>query len=507
VRYKEAMKLNCTELVSALRDIYDLRSARAVLEWDQSTYMPPKGNDARARQIALLSELAHQKLCAEKLGELLLYCSSGVDISDDDQALVREARRDRDRAVKVPSSLVREISETCGQAHAIWIEARKKNNFKLYAPVLKKVVELKKQEAHAIGFGQGVPYDALLDGFEPGATVKMLDPIIAETREITTRVVEATSNSRRKPKIRILRRKYPLKQQEQFGFAVLLKMGYDLDAGRLDSAVHPFSTSFDVEDSRITTRYDERYFNDAIFSTIHEGGHALYEQGFQKKYSGTPLAEAISMGIHESQSRLWENQVGRSLQLWKYFFPKARKLFPQALSGVKLEDFYFAINAVQPSLIRVDADEVTYNLHIIIRYELEQALFSGEIQVQDLPKLWNDKMKAYLGIRPRKDSEGVLQDIHWSFGGFGYFPSYLLGNLYAAQWSAFMKKDLKKFDQLLTQGNLVPIKKWLNENIHQHGRRYNAQQLIMKITGEALNPEYFGNYLRDKFQPLYDVKW
>ena len=501
------MKPKFTQLLQMLRDIYDLRFARAVLEWDQSTYMPPKGNDARSRQIALLSELAHQKLCDPKIGELILACSEISDLSEEDRALLREIRRDHDRAIKVPATLVRELSETCGQAQAVWIESRKKSSFKLYAPILKKVIELKYQEAQALGYGKGVPYDALLDGFEPGATVKMLNPIIAETRKITTQAVQAIAGSRRKPKIQILKRKYAISAQEQLNHLVLNQMGFDFGAGRLDRAVHPFSTSFDMDDSRITTRYQEKGFNDSLFSTIHEGGHALYEQGLLKKHSGTPLAEAISMGIHESQSRFWENQIGRNRQFWKFLFPKTRKLFPQALNGVSLDDFYFAINAVQPSFIRVDADEVTYNLHVILRYELEQALFSGDLQVGDLPVLWNEKMKTYLGIKPQKDSEGVLQDIHWSFGGFGYFPSYLLGNLYSVQWVSFMKKELKTFDHCLLKGNLLPIKKWLNQNIHQHGRRFPAHELVHRVTGEELNPKYFDNYLREKFQPLYDVNW
>ncbi|OFZ22305.1 MAG: hypothetical protein A2X94_02325 [Bdellovibrionales bacterium GWB1_55_8] len=496
------------QLVPRLQEIHDLRFAKAVLEWDQQTYMPEKGNEARSRQMALLASLAHEKQTSEQLGEWISALQAESSLSAEQKALVREAKRDRDKAVNVPASLVREISETAGKAHATWSEARKKNRFRDFAPSLKRLIELKTQEALARGVPGGrVPYDVLLDDFEPGATVEFLNPIISEARDISRAALEAIQGSRKKPKFAILQKIYPDAAQEKFGRFVMDHMGYDLAAGRLDRSVHPFTTSFDADDVRITTRYEERWLPSSLFGIIHECGHALYEQGLPRRHMGTPLGEAVSLGIHESQSRFWENQVGRSREFWQYFFPSAKKAFPKALGTTKLDDFHFAVNAVRPSLIRVEADEVTYNLHIVVRYELEQALFSGDLSVEDLPEAWNSKMKNYLGLKPKKDSEGVLQDVHWSFGGFGYFPTYLLGNLYASQWTATLRKSMPDFRKKISTGKLLPIKKWMNENIHQYGRLYPAHELAARISGEPLNPKHFDSYLKEKYGNLYQVSW
>lgn len=493
-------KKSYSELIRRLHEIHTLRGASAVIGWDEQVCMPPKGNDARAKQVALLDTLVHERQADPRLGECLETCARDPKLSDVQKAIVREARRDYDKAVKIPSDLVHEISETSVKAHAVWVEARKKSSFQSFGPFLSRLVSLRKQEAEALGYPKdGVPYDALLDQFEPGATVRELDPIFVRTREITVAALRVLSKSRRKTDVSILKRRFPIERQEKLSRFLLDAMHYDRNAGRLDRSVHPFTTGIDIQDVRITTRYEERWLPGGLFGTIHETGHALYEQALPLAHAGTPLADALSMGFHESQSRLWENQIGRSLAFWKFLFPRVRRLFPDALADVSLKDFYSAINAVRPSLIRVEADEVTYNLHIIVRYELEKALFADAVSVKELPALWNAKMKEYLGVVPRKDAEGVLQDIHWSSGSFGYFPTYLLGNLYAAQWMAALRRDFPDLDKRLARGDFLTVKKWLNDKIHRHGRRYTASELCRRVSGESLNPEYFGKYLQVKF--------
>ncbi|HEX5036173.1 MAG TPA: carboxypeptidase M32 [bacterium] len=488
------------ELIRRLREIHTLRGASAVIGWDEQVCMPPKGTEARAQQAALLETLVHEQQADPKLGECLEACARDPKLSEVRKAVVREARRDYDKAVKIPADLVHEISETSVKAHAVWVEARKKNAFRSFAPLLSRLVDLRKREAEALGYPKdGVPYDALLDHFEPGATVRELDPVFARTRKITIAATRAIAKSGRKADVSILKRRFPIESQEKLSRFLLDAMHYDLKAGRLDRSIHPFTTGIDIRDVRITTRYEERWLPGGLFGTIHEAGHALYEQALPLDHAGTPLGEALSMGLHESQSRLWENQIGRSLAFWKFLFPRVRRLFPDALAGVSLKDFYWAINAVRPSLIRVEADEATYNLHIIVRYELEKALFADAVSVKDLPALWNAKMKEYLGVVPRNDAEGVLQDIHWSSGSFGYFPTYLLGNLYAAQWMAALRRDFPDLDRRLARGDLLTAKKWLNEKIHRHGRRYTASELCRRVSGEILNPEYFGKYLQAKY--------
>ena len=496
------------KLVSTIRDIADIHQAAGLLGWDQQTHMPPKGNDARSRQMAVLAGLAHEKHCDPALGEMLDELYEHPELTDEQRALVRETKRDRDRSVKLPLDLVKELTETAGRAHVVWVDSRKNDDFSAFAPLLGKLVDLKRQEARAIGFEEGgVPYDALLDTYEPGATVQKLDPVISYARDQSVMATQAIGGSSRRPKVEILKKNYPAAQQEAIGYRIIKQMGYDLQAGRLDEAAHPFTSSFDPCDVRITTRYSINWLPSSLFGTIHEAGHALYEQGLPVEHAGTPLGDSLSLGYHESQSRFWENQVGRSRAFWSYFYPELQKLFPENLGSVSLDDFHFAINTVEPSLIRVEADEVTYNLHVVVRYEIEKALFAGDVEVEDLPALWNQKMKDYLGVEPQCNADGVLQDIHWSLGSFGYFPTYLLGNLYAAQWTHAMQKELGDIKNLIENGEFAPIKKWLNENIHRHGRRYTTDELAMRVSGETLNPVYFADYLKERFQELYDVTW
>lgn len=495
------------ELIRRLREIHTLRGISAVVGWDEQVFMPPKGGEARAKHSALLATLEHDRQADPALGECLRACTNDPKLSPAQKALVREARRDYDKATKIPGALVREISEVSVKAHAVWVEARKRNSFRSFAPLLSRLVRLRKDEAKALGFPKGgVAYDALLNQYEPGATVRELDPIFAQTREMTIAVLRRIAESRprlRRPDISILKRRFPIEGQEKLCSLLLNFMHFDLKAGRLDRSVHPFTTGIDIQDVRITTRYEERWLPGSLFGTIHETGHALYEQGLPLAHAGTPLGEFLSTGLHESQSRLWENQIGRSRAFWTFLFPKLRGLFRDTLKNVSLDDFYASINVVRPSFIRVEADEVTYNLHIIVRYELEKALFAGDIEVKDLPIVWNAKMKEYLGIVPRTDAEGVLQDTHWSLGSFGYFPAYLLGNLYAAQWMATLHRDFPDLDKRLARGDFLTVKKWLNEKIHRHGRRYSASELCRRVSGETLNPEHFGKYLKVKYGLLY----
>jgi len=497
-----------TKLVDRLKEISDISHISSLLGWDQQTYMPSGGHADRSRQIAMLSALGHEKLIDPHLGKLLDTCAEDESLDEPQQALVREARHDRDLAVKVPTDLVRTISQTAAEAHAVWATARQNNDFASFAPHLQKLVSLKLQEAEHLGYpADGVPYDALLDQFEPGATVKSLTPIIEQTRDIVVPAVKAITGAAVRPDIGILQRGYHAKGQEAFGRVVMKDMGYDTQRGRLDVSVHPFTTSFGSGDVRITTRYEEDWLPGSVFGTIHEAGHALYEQGLPPEHYGTPLGEARSLGIHESQSRFWENYIGRGLPFWQKYYPELQKNFPEVLGDVSLKDFHLAVNGVRPSFIRVEADEVTYNLHIVVRYEIEQAMFSGDVAIEDLPALWNDKMEAYLGVRPGNDVEGILQDIHWSFGGFGYFPTYLLGNLYAAQWMHTLRGVMPDLDEKVAAGNLLPIRERLREQIHVHGRRYSTDDLARRVSGETLNPAYFDTYLRERFGTLYNVSW
>jgi len=496
------------DMVESIREIADVTRAEAVLGWDQQTYMPPKGNDARSRQMAALSGIAHEKTCSPALGDLLEKCLADPEATAEEKIIAREFKRDRDKAVKAPGWLVKKLAETAGKAHEVWVEARAKSDFNIFAPLLSELIDLSKQKADFIGYpSDGVPYDGLIDAFEPGATVKTLTPVIEKTREIIVPAVKALAEAPKRPKVEILRRNYPAKAQEALGLYVMEKMGFDMQAGRLDASVHPFTTNFDPMDVRLTTRYDENWLPGSLFGVIHECGHGLYEQGFDPAYAGTPLSDAISLGIHESQSRFWENQVGRGKPFWTFLYPKLVELFPGALSDVSFDDFYFAINNVEPSLIRVEADEVTYNLHIIVRYEIEQIMFDGQTKLSELPGIWNDKMKEYLGVTPPDDKNGILQDIHWSFGGFGYFPTYLLGNLYAAQWMNTLSAAMPNLDALIEKGELLPIRNWLKEKIHVVGRRLSAAQLVQEVSGEPLNPAHFERYLKSRFCELYNVKW
>jgi len=496
------MPTTLEELVERVKDIGRLRSIGQLLEWDQDTYMPPRGVTARAQQAALIAGLAHEKLTAAETGALL----GAVDVNEGDpvrQTIVRETRRSFERASRVPNELVKSIAEASAVAKDAWVRARKEDDFAAFAPHLATLVALKRRLADHVGF-QGEPYDALLDEFEPGATVAGLAPLFAELERHTRELLRRIAASPHKPDVGILTRHFPRTQQEKLCRSMAEALGFDFSSGRADVTVHPFCTTIGGSgDVRITTRYHEDFLPAALFGTMHETGHALYELGLPFEHMFTPAAEAVSLGIHESQSRMWENFVGRSRAFWVAHFKELTALFPESLEGVTLEDFYRAINVVRPSFIRVEADELTYNLHIILRMDLERRLLRGDLKPADVPGAWNGRFSQLFGIVPPSDREGCLQDIHWSLGIFGYFPTYTLGNLYAAQFFEQVQRDLPDLPDTLAAGQTRPLLDWLREKIHRHGQRYRAAELIERVTGEPLSVQPFVRYATRKFSEVY----
>jgi carboxypeptidase Taq len=496
-----------TELLQRVREGAVLESCASVLSWDQQTYMPRHGSAHRAEQMALLARLGHEMLTAPRIGELLANVENSPlsgNPSSETAANIREMRRQYDRAVKLPGELVEELARVTSRAQQIWQEARKANDFPAFRPWLEKIVELERQKAQAIGY-RTVPYDALLDEYEPGATTAEITRLFAELRDDLVPLVSAIIASGRRPRRDLLEREYPVAEQERFGKEAASAIGFDFEAGRLDVTTHPFCSGIGPGDCRITTRYNSRHFNEALFGILHEAGHGIYEQGLPAEHFGTPLGTFASLGIHESQSRLWENQVGRGRPFWEHFFPRAQKTFPEALGDVSLDDFLFAVNDVRPSFIRVEADEATYNMHVILRFELEQALISGDLKAADVPAAWNEKFQSSFGLTPPTDAQGCLQDIHWSMGGLGYFPTYTLGNLYAAQFMEQARADLGDLDADFRAGNFARLKGWLNEKVHRPGRRYPAGELCRRVTGRPLSHKPLLTYLRNKYAPLYHL--
>jgi carboxypeptidase Taq len=489
-------------------EIQDLGSTQGLLGWDLETMMPEKGSEIRAKQLSTLSKLSHEMMISDKMGQLLkkLREPGTYDRLDKiDKALVREVGKDYDRATKIPVTLVQEMTEITTKSHKAWVEARLKNRFDVFAPYLEKIIDLNRQMAKAIGY-KGSPYNALLDLYEPDLTTDQVDILFAGLKKEIVPLVKAIAESKRQPETRFLKKNSSLQKQQSFSEDVIRKMGFDFEAGRLDKAPHPFCMGMGPGDVRLTTRFFKNDLISSLFSSMHEAGHGMYEQGTNPALMRTPLGSGASLGIHESQSRLWENLVGRSRPFWKYALPKLRKLFPQQLQGVTLDKFYAAINRSQPSLIRVEADEVTYNLHIMLRYEIERDLIEGKLQVKDLPRAWNQKMKEYLGLTPETDTVGVLQDIHWSHGSFGYFPTYTLGNLYAAQFFHTAKKKNKALEDEIARGNLKSLKAWLNKEIHWVSKVELPNEIVQRVTGEPLNSQYFVDYLWGKFGEIYALE-
>ncbi|MFB6232373.1 MAG: carboxypeptidase M32 [Salinibacter sp.] len=496
--------------VEALRDhlapIEDLKAAAAVLTWDQETYMPDGGAEARAQQLSTLHSTAHERFVADETGTLLDRAAEALDAPsplDPDAALVRVTRRDYERAVRVPSSLVAELSKAKSQAQQAWKQARANDDFSHFAPHLEQLVDLSVKKAEAIGY-ENEPYDALLKEYEPGRITAAVVSLFDTLRDDLVPLVDALDEAAQIDDS-ALRGTYPQSEQQRFGRSVIADFGYDFDQGRQDVSAHPFTTSFSPNDVRLTTRYDEDNVASALFSTIHEAGHGLYEQGIDPALARTPLGEGTSLSIHESQARLWENHVGRSRPFWRHYLPRLRETFPDALGDVDLEPFYRAINRVEPSLIRVEADEVTYHLHVMLRFELERGLIDGSVSVNELPDRWNAAMDDYLGVVPETDANGVLQDVHWSQGAFGYFPTYTLGTLTAAQLIESIEDELPNLRAHVADGDFAPLLDWLRAHVHRHGRKLTAPDLLERATGRKLAADSWLAYAQNKFGGLYGL--
>lgn len=494
-------KLN--ELKSILAEAHDLNRAAAVLGWDQNTYMPRAGAEARGHQLGTLGKIAHQIFTDEKVGKLLDELKDAFPPESDEAALVRVTRRDYDKATRVPPEFVVEQAQVTTAAHEGWMEARQKSDFSIFEPHLAKVLDLTKQY---IGFFPKAdhPYDTLLDDYEPGMKTAEVQAIFAELRRKQVRLLQAISQKKQVDDS-FLRKKYPEAKQKAFGEKVITAFGMDWNKYRQDISPHPFTTSFGIDDVRITTRFNPNFFNTGLFGSMHETGHALYEGGFHPSMERTPLANGASLGVHESQSRMWENLVGRSLAFWEHFYPELQKTFPSQLGEVKLRNFYKGINKVEPSFIRVEADEATYNMHIMLRLEIEIAMVEGSVALKDLPALWNTKMQETLGVTPPDDARGVLQDIHWSFGGIGYFSTYSLGNLISAQLWEKINSEITDLSAQIRKGKFDALLGWLRANVHVHGRKYEPQELIQKVTGSRINPAPYLRYLETKYSDIYGL--
>jgi len=493
------------DLKDYFTEIKRLNYIHSLLNWDQETNMPSGSVSGRAKQLSLMQKLIHQRLTSSKVNELIQEAKKLENLSDMEAAMIRESEREHLLATKLPEKLVMDISETGSQAVEAWRKARNNKKFKGsdFEPLLEKNVALQIEQAERLATHPDL-YSTLIDLYEPGATYDWIANIFNKIRPKLVGFVKKLDSSSSKPTQDILRKKYDVDKQFELSVEMIKKLNFDINRGRQDRSTHPFTTSLSSVDTRITTRTSENFLNECIFGTIHECGHALYEMGFKKEIHDTILANGCSMGIHESQSRLWENVVGRSKEFWQYWYPTFQKFFPKNLKKYPIDDFYGAVNVVKPSFIRVNADEVTYGLHIILRFEIEKDLIEGKIQVKELADVWNSKFEELLGLIPKDDAEGVLQDIHWSWGSIGYFPTYFLGSLYASQIYNDALKKRPTLPEDYAKGEFSNLLAYLRENVHQHGSIYRANDLITRITGEGLNPDYFLKYVEEKFYPIYE---
>ncbi len=495
------------ELVGRLNEIADLGKAAALLGWDQHTMMPPRGAPARAEQLATLGRVAHEKFTSDEMGRLLDDLAGFEQEHDYDSfeaSLVRVARRDWQKARKIPSELRADMSRSSALAIPVWVEARKNNDFESFLPMLRKNLDLRKQYVELFLDDYDEPYDALLDDYEremKSAEVRELFDYVKEHQAPLVKEIAANgANGGDTPP-----KAFPIETQKVFELEVVKRFGFDETAWRLDPTVHPFATGTAIDDIRITTRYFEDNL-DGLFATMHESGHGLYEHQVDKEFERTPLARGTSLGVHESQSRMWENLVGRSLPFWRFFFPRLQELFPDALAGYDAEGWYREVNTVEPSLIRVEADEATYNLHIILRFELEQEMLAGTVDLEQLPEEWNRRMWEYLGIDVPDDTRGVLQDTHWAGGSIGYFPTYALGNLISAQiWERVLAEIPDLYDEF-EQGEFGSLRDWLREHLHRHGRKFTPRETLERVVGSPrIDPEPYVRYLRSKLGEIYGL--
>ncbi|MDQ6879351.1 MAG: carboxypeptidase M32 [Candidatus Dormibacteraeota bacterium] len=496
------------KLKDILGEVSDINRAGAVLAWDQETYMPPGGIAHRADQLTTLRRISHIRFTSDAVGALLDELDgevSGLPFDSDEASLVRVTRRDYDHARKLPPDLVAEITRAGATARPVWQKAREDADFKLFAPYLEKNVELNRRVADALGYVKR-PYDALLDRSEPGLTTDQLEAIFAELKEAIVPLVSDVARHSDAVDDSVLFRGFDPDVQVAYALEVVTKLGYDVERGRQDLSTHPFTISFGPGDVRITTRVSRDFFNECLFGSIHESGHAMYNQGIAQDLDRTPLWSGASPGVHESQSRLWENLVGRSAAFWHHFFPSLRDRFPDQLKGVDEETFFRAVNKSYPSLIRVEADEVTYNLHILLRFELENELLEGKLKVKDLPEAWNTRVTSYLGIDVPNDRDGVLQDVHWSGVSFAIFPGYTLGNLMGAQLMDKVRSKVPDLEGRIAGGEFGILLDWLRTNVYRHGRKFTPNELMERVTGKPLTAEPWIAYVRQKFAALYGIK-
>jgi carboxypeptidase Taq len=484
-----------------MQKIADVKYASAVLQWDQETYLPPKGSDFRGRQLATLSEIAHEQFTHEKMGAILFELASKDDLSDTEKRNVQLTLEDYQKNKKFTSAFVRKMSETVNKSFHAWVSALKENSFAVFQNPLHEVIELKKQEADLLGYEKH-PYNALMNDYDKGLTVEITDNLFSSLRPQLSALFEII---KAQPQVdnSFLHQHFDKNRQWDFGIELLKKIHFDFEAGRQDISEHPFTINFNSLDVRVTTRINENDFGNMTWSCLHEGGHALYEQGLPSAEYGLPLSEYCSLSIHESQSRLWENCIGRSREFWHHHFPLLQTFFSKQFKHITSEQFYKGINKIHPSLIRTEADELTYHFHVMIRYEIEKMLIEGSIKTKDIQAYWNDQYKKYLGIIVTNDKQGCLQDVHWSHGSFGYFATYSIGSLYAAQLFESIMKTNPLCKEDIKKGNYQPVLNWLKQHIYQYGRYYNSEELCRKATGENLNSQYFIDHVTRKYSDIY----
>lgn len=499
------MTSSFSEFKTLYSKIVNISEATSLLFWDQLTYMPEGGSSARAEQAATLQSITHELSTGSEMRDLLHKCEaeySNEDENSDTRKVLRIARRDFDRGTRLPGSLVEEKSRHSTLAYNTWVKARERSDFDMFAPVLKKTLELTKQEIDLIGYKHH-PYDALLEESEPGITHAQVKAVFSELKPALISLISRIKESGNSVDVSCLYGDYNTEKQKALTTFAVNEIGYNFANGRQDSTVHPFCISMSPQDVRITTRYDAGFISAAFYASMHEAGHALYEQGLPLQYTGTPLCRAASSGVHESQSRLWENIVGRSREYCTHIMPKFREYFP-SFSNCDPEELYRAVNCVQPSFIRVEADEATYNLHVLLRFEIESALLEGNLDVDDIPDAWDSAMEEYFGITPPSDSEGCLQDVHWT-GGFGGFPCYTLGNVISLQLWEKLRTEITEPKQLILNGEFAPILQWLRENVHTQGMRYQPLDLVETITGTKLSAKPLIDYLNNKYSEIYGI--
>jgi len=498
------------ELITHAREVHLLAGTTSILGWDQEVFMPQGGVDYRAEQMAQLARIQHEKTIDPRVNDLLQQCEADSKLTSDplspSAVNIHELRRDYDRKTKLPASLVEEEAKLASLAQHTWAEARRDMNFPQFAPLLEQIVDLLRRKAECYGWAEsGEPWDALAEDYEPGCTAEDVDRVLTPLCDRLRILLGEIAGSGKSPSNAFNETKLPIDQQSKFMRFVSEAIGFDYSCGRLDISTHPFTSGSHCNDVRITTRFSESNVNDALGSTMHEVGHGMYEQGLLTEHIGTPMGESVSLGIHESQSRMWENQVGRSREFWMWCVPKLKEYFGSACDSLSIDDIYGGANIVKPDFIRVEADEATYNMHIVVRFQLERAIMRGDLEVKDIPEVWNAKYKEYLGIDVPNDAKGCLQDIHWSMAAMGYFPTYTLGNLYCAQFFEKALEVMPDLHEQFARGEFEPLKKWLNVNIHQHGRRYRAADLCQHVTGKPLSADPLMRHLEGKLRPLYGI--